>query len=250
MSSSFNDKLSVMRKILASLMGLSICCSLTATELSGDLDDGAIKKAAAITAWPSIHRAWTAPGVSPNDGLGLSLGLEATFFPRLDLNDLGDGAGVAPSVVPVPRFWAAWDFPANFQVSGSVSPGMIYDGIFALGFGVQWMFYEDEKIKMSTLLHYTYSDIFGDMSVHTPGLSFQTAKDLGFWQPYGGIGFISANATVDRARVRSNTDTGPYTQAASHIYAGARIDFGAELNFQIDLIGRKVSFALLMSQSF
>lgn len=232
------------------MLGLSLSASLTATELSGGLNDGDIKKAAAITAWPSIHRAWTAPGVSPNDGLGLSIGLEATAVPRLDLNDIGDGAGVAPSVIPVPRFWAAWDFPSNFQVSGSVSPGMLYDGIFAIGMGVQWMFYEDSTIKMSTLFHYTYSDVFGDLSVHTPGLAFQTSKDLGFWQPYAGIGFVSANATADRVRTRADTDTGPYTQAASHLFAGARIDLGAELSFQFDLTGRKVSFALLMSQSF
>ncbi|NCN26626.1 hypothetical protein GW915_03545 [bacterium] len=239
-----------MKRILTSLLALSFSASLTATELSGDLGDGDIKKAAAITAWPSIHRAWTAPGVSPNDGLGLSLGLEATAVPRSDLTEMGDGAGVAPSVIPVPRFWAAWDFPHNFQVSGSVAPGMLFDGIFALGVGIQWMFFEDETIKMSGLFHYTYSDIFGDLSVHTPGLSFQTAKDLGFWQPYAGIGFISANASADRARVRADTDTGPYTLAASHVYAGARIDLGAELSFQFDLTGRKLSFALLMSQSF
>lgn len=229
---------------------MGFCLSLTATELSGDLNDADIKKAAAITVWPSIHRAWSAPGVSPNDGLGLSLGLEATAVPRMDLNDLGDEAGVAPSVIPVPRFWAAWDFPGNFQVSGSMSPGMFYDGIFALGLGIQWMFYQDDTIKMSTLFHYTYSEVFGDLRAHTPGLSFQTAKDLGFWQPYAGIGFISANASASRVRVQADTDTGPYTQAASHLYAGARIDFGAELSFQFDLTGRKLSFALLMSQSF
>jgi len=250
MSASFSVRLSGMSKILTSLLFLATSVFLHATEISGNLDDGDIKKAASIVAWGSIHRAWTAPGVSPNDGLGLSVGLEGTFVPSRDLNDLGDAAGIAPSVIPVPRLWAAWDFPASFQASGSFSPGMLYDGITTIGLGIQWMFYESPEVNMSALLHYTFSDAFGDLSAHTPGLAFQTSKDLGYWQPYGGIGFVSSNATADRARVRASTDHGPYTVAALHVFAGARIDLGAELSFQIDVTGKKVGGSLLMSQSF
>lgn len=239
-----------MKLMLTCLLGLILSTSLTAAELSGELSSKDIKRAAAITSWASIHRAWTAPGAHQQLALGLNLGLESTFVPRHNLNELGDKNGIAPSLIPVPRLWTAWELPADFYISASFSPGMLYDGISSGGFAGQWTFLNDDNVCMSALLHYTYARVFGDMKTHTTGMAAQVGKGLDLWFPYFGLGFISTNATVSKERVLGGTSRGPYTVPAIHGFVGARIDLGAELSFQIDLTGKKVSGALMMSQGF
>jgi hypothetical protein len=224
--------------------------SLTAAELSGDLTSRDIKSAAAVTSWGSIHRAWTAPGSHEQLGLGLNLGIETGFVPRRGLNELGNKNGIAPSMIPVPRLWTAWELPADFYISGSYSPGTLYDGILAGGAALQWAFFHDSTVSLSSLLHYTYAKVFGDLKSHTTGLALQVAKGLELWYPYFGLGFISTNATVSKERAKAGTSRGPYTVPAIHGFIGARIDVGAELSFQIDVTGKKVSGALMMSQGF
>jgi hypothetical protein len=232
------------------LFSIFLTSYIYAAELSGDLTKKDIKQAAKVVSWSSVHRAWTAPGSHEELGLGLNLGVESTFIPRKNLNELGNKNGIAPSIIPVPKLWTAWELPADFYISGSYSPGMLYDGITTAGGAIQWSFFKDDRVTLSTLLHYTYAKAFQDLKSHTTGLNLQVAKDLGLWFPYFGVGFLSANATASKERTHLYTNTGPYTIPALHGFIGARIDLGAELSFQIDLTGAKVSFALMMSQGF
>ncbi len=226
--------------------------SAFAAELPGGLSVEELKRAGRLTGYGSIHRAWTAPDV-PNENLGLNVGVESAFFFRNDLNDLGNHAGVAPRIMPVPRLWASWDLPWRFTLSGSFSPGMLYAGITTYGLAGQTVFYRetDPAFSMSAVVHYTYADTFGDIENHVTGLALQIARDLDVWQPYLGVGFVVNNVSNLSSRVLANgVNGGPHTLATSHVYAGFRLDMVAKLGIQADLFGMLPGFSLVMYQAF
>lgn len=219
--------------------------------LSRNLSADDIREAAAIGAFGSVHRAWTAPDV-PNDGLGLSLGVETSFVFKQGLSDGGDGSGYSPRIVPVPRLWAAWELPWRVMVSSSISPGALFDGIGALGLAGQFTFYraKDPSVSLSGLLHYTYSNVFGDLRAHTTGLAVQATKDLDFWQPYAGLGVLVANATVNAGLPAPDVEMGPYTIPVPHFFVGFRLDLDAKISFQLDFAGTHPGLGLVMFQQF
>jgi hypothetical protein len=221
-----------------------------AAELSGDLNRQDIREALKTIGWGTNHRGFGAHGMT-NEGLGLDVGFEAPFFLRKDLNEIGDGRGIAPRVFPVPRLWASWDFPGEFSLSTSFSPGNVYGGITTFGLAGQLVLLRDERVVVSTLLSYTYANAFdGDIKIHSPGLMVQISKDLEVWQPFAAFGFISSNGSVDDSLTASGTDAGPYTAPATHLTLGFRLDLSAQLVFQIDLIGTRPSAGFLFSHRF
>jgi|GEM_PF-1030343 len=239
-----------MRFILASALATLAIPALGA-RLSRNLSADEIRNAASIAAFGSAHRAWTAPDV-PNEDLGLSLGVEASFVFKQGITDAGDSSGYSPRIVPVPRLWAAWEFPWRVTVSSSISPGGLFDGIGAVGLAGQFIFFRalDPSVSLSILLHYTHSDTFGDMGTHTTGLAMQASKDLDFWQPYAGLGLLVANATVNPGVAAPGVIDGPYAIPRPHFYVGMRLDLDAKLGFQLDFAGRRPSLALIMFQQF
>lgn len=219
-------------------------------ELSGDLSKDDIREAVKIIGWGSHHRAFTAHGIS-NENLGLDIGFEAPFFLSDTLNQLGDGNGIAPRVVPIPRLWASWDFPDGFSMSTSFSPGALYRGVTVFGLAGQWIFYKQDRNTASVLLSYTYANAFaGDLTSHTPGLMVQISRDLSIWQPFAAFGFVSANGSAKDELAASGVDNGPYTAPATHVAAGFRLDLMAQLVFQVDLIGTRPSLGFLFSHRF
>ncbi len=226
--------------------------SIGATEISGGLSAKEIKSAGRILGLSSYHRAYTAPAV-PNENLGLDLGLESTFIYRRKLLDQGNAKAVIPRVIPVPRFWAAWDLPQDFQVSASYSPGDFFDGITALGGAIQYTFLDDDdhRARLSAILGYTYTNAFQDLRTHITQLGVQATRDLEAWQPYVGIGALVGNTTTRNSREASNVDDGPYTIPAAHLFVGGNIEAGSsKFAFQLDLIGTKFSGSLLIANRF
>lgn len=186
------------------------------------------------------------------EALGLSLGVEASFVFKQGLTDMGDGSGYSPRIVPVPRLWAAWELPWRVSISGSISPGGLFDGIGAAGLAGQFTFFraDEPAVNLSTLLHYTHSNVFGDMTAHTTGLSVQVSKDLEIWQPYAGLGFVVTNAKVGASIPATGVGAGPYTVPAPHFYAGFRLDLDAKLGVQLDFVGRRPGLGLVMFVQF
>lgn len=229
---------------------LSFSVNTWATELPRGLSESEVKEGAKYFALSSLHRWWTAHATR-NPGLGLDVGVDSSFVFRGQYHTKGEEDGVIPRIVPVPRFWFAWDFD-KFYLSGSVNPGTYYDGIGGLGLGIQWNFYRDpdEAINVSAVMHYTYANIFGDMKSHTPGASVQISKDLVVWQPYAGLGFAVSNVRLQSVVLDEGLEEGPYSVFALHSYAGIRLDFLAKLAFQIDLINTRPSLSLVLSNSF
>lgn len=222
-----------------------------ATELPGQLSADDIRTAADILAFGSNHRAWTATAL-PSEGLGLDIGLESSFIFRRNLEDMGNGQGVVPRVLPVPRLWLAWDLPADIQVSGSLAPGWLFDGVSSVGLGGQWIFARDESIRttFSALLTYTYVDSFDDLHSHVTGLAAQAARDMESWQPYIGLGLLVANSTIQNNRQAAGVDEGPYTRPAIHVYVGLNLNILGKFSMQIDIANRNLSAALLLAQRF
>ena len=222
----------------------------SAAQLSSDLDENEIKEALKILAWGSNHKTFSAHGVV-NANLGLDLGLEASFLVRQGLNELGDGTGVAPNIVPVPKLWMSWDLPSGINVSSSFSPGFWYGGVSAFGLAGQWNFWRQNQVTATAILSYTFASSFnGDIVSHTPSLRVNISKDLGVWQPFAGLGLVSANGSLKEELTSAGTDAGPYTAAATHLVAGFRLDLLAQLVFQVDLIGTRPSFGVLYSHRF
>jgi hypothetical protein len=222
-----------------------------ATGLSGRLKESEIESATKTLVQGSLHRSWTAHA-RENEELGLDIGLEAPFLLRGELTEMGDGTGVLPRVLPVPRLWFSWDLPRGFMVSGSISPGNMYNGLGTYGAGAQFAFFEsdDGLITASVLLDFTYTNAFGDLKANTSGLAAQISKDLYIWQPYAGLGFVSTNATVRSELTDLGVNNGPRTLPAVHFYAGARIELVAKLGLQLDMYNATPGISLLMAQSF
>jgi hypothetical protein len=224
--------------------------SAGAAELSGDMNRADIREALKIIGWGTLHRGFGAHAIT-NEALGLNVGFEAPFFLRQDLDSLGDGRGIAPRVFPVPRFWASWDFPGEFSLSTSFSPGSLYGGVTTFGLGGQWVFFREDRVSLSAVIAYTYANAFeGDLKAHSPGLQVQVSRDLRAWQPYAAFGFVSANGSIRESLTASGTDTGPYTAPATHLSLGFRLDLMAQLVFQVDLIGTRPSASFLFSHRF
>jgi len=224
--------------------------SAQGAELSGNLKRADIREILKVIGWGTNHRGFAAHGMT-NQGLGLDIGFEAPFFLRHEIDSLGDGRGIMPRVFPVPRLWLAWDFPEEFSLSASISPGNLYDSITTFGLGGQWVFLRDERVTVSATFSYTYANAFnGDLTSHTPGLMVQVSKDLEVWQPFAAFGFVSANGSVDKDLTASGTDAGPYTAPATHLALGFRLDLMAQIVFQLDLIGTRPSAGMLFSHRF
>lgn len=221
-----------------------------AAGLSGRLTNDDVKEAAATLSLGSIHRAWTAAAI-PNDDLGLDIGVETTFLFRRGLLDQGNGTAIIPRIIPVPRFWLSWDLPAEFQVSASFAPGMFFDGVMAVGSGLQWTYLREEELGVAASLvgTYTYSDAFGDLRAHTFSGAAQISRDLDAWQPYAGAGFALSSATARSPLVLPGMST-KASPAVVHFYFGARVDLMAKLAFQVDFMNTNVSCSGLMSTSF
>jgi len=232
-------------------LGAFLASSLPAAELAGGLTARQIRGIAQATGMSAYHRAWTAAAL-PNEGLGLNLGLEGTFLLRRKISGYGNGNGVAPRVIPVPRLWANWDLPADLQVSASYSPGSLYDGVTTVGGAVQWAFLRLPKTRLtlSSLLGHTYADVFGDLRTHVTQVSGQVARDLGVWQPYLGLGFLVGNATAKHGRNAPGVKAGPYTVPRTLATLGANLDLGAKFAFQVDFVGTKVSGSLVIAEKF
>lgn len=224
--------------------------SALGAELSGHLSKNEIRESVKIIGWGTHHRGFGAHGIA-NEGLGLDAGFEAPFFLSQNIETFGDGKGIIPKVVPIPRLWASWDFPQGFQASTSISPGALYGGITVFGLGGQWIFHHEDRITASAVLNYTYSNAFGkDLVTHSPEVMVQISKDLEVWQPYAAFGFISANGVVKQSLAAAGVDNGPYTAPAIHATAGFRLDLMAQLVFQVDLIGTRPSVGFLFSNRF
>ena len=236
--------------VVATLSGTAQCAYAAA--LSGTLSSDEIRKVSSFAVLPSAHRAYTAPAIEGDGQVGLSMGLESTFVFRRDLTDIGDRSGVQPRLLPVPRFWLAWDLPSRFQISGSFAPGGLFDGISAYGAGVQWAFLKREDIAttLSVLLNYTYVDVFSDLNSHVIGVDVQVSRDLDIWQPYAAAGFLVANSTLQPGLEKSGADRGPLTTPAFHMAAGARIDVGAKLFVQADLVDFRPALSAMLSTNF
>jgi len=239
-----------MRKILTLSLLFSSVITM-ATGLPGRLKASDIETATKILVQGSLHRSWTAHA-RENDGLGLDLGLEAPFLLRGDLAEMGDGTGVLPRILPVPRLWMSWDLPHGFMISGSVSPGNLYNGIGTYGAAAQFAFYEsdDGLITSSVLMDFTYTNAFGDLKANTSGLALQVTKDLYIWEPYAGLGFVSTNSTIRSELTDLGVKNGPRTLPAVHFYAGARIELVAKLGIQLDFYNATPGVSMLMAQSF
>ncbi|MBS1984711.1 MAG: hypothetical protein JST16_11115 [Bdellovibrionales bacterium] len=233
------------------LLSLWAASPARATGLSANLSASDIRYAADILLYGSQHRGFSAPSV-PNDNLGLDLGVESTFLFRRDILDGGDQSAVVPRIIPLPRLWGMWDLPGAFQVSGSFSPGALYDGVSTVGAGVQWTFYRNSEygVAVSVLGDYTYVDAFGDLSGHLLGGSAQVSRDLDMWQPYVGGGFAAGGASVRGELVAPGVDRGTYSDPKLHFYFGTRIDFAAKLYVQLDFYNAFFTSSILMATSF
>ncbi len=222
-----------------------------ATELSTSLNTTEIKTAVELLANGTAHRPWTVHGL-PGGSLGLDAGFESTFVLREEIGPMGDGNAVVPRVVPVPRFWFSWELPADFMLSASMAPGMLFDGITSYGAGLQWIFDRktDWAMTSSTLFSYTIASAFGDLNAQTFTLAGQVSRDLLLWQPYASAGFQVVRASVESRVVEPGVSTSPYWSLAPHITLGARIDFLAKLSVQLNLTYLRPSFAVLLSTSF
>jgi len=199
-----------------------------------------------------MHRSWTAHALSPEGPLGFELGLETAFVFRRDLLGLGNARGVAPSVIPVPRFWSAVEIPLNIKLSGHVGLGGLFDGIETYGFAAQWAFYKDaaSDTAVSVDLRYTRVNLFDDATSNLMGFAAQASKDLIVWQPYAGGGFVVANTTVDSGLMDAGVSVGPHTSATYHLFVGARIDLIAKLSVQLDVMAARPSVGVLLEKSF
>lgn len=223
-----------------------------ATELSGNLTKREIRKAGRTVGLTSYHRSFTAAAV-PNDELGLDIGLEGTFMYRGNLLKQGDNRGVVPRVIPLPRLWLAWDLPADFQISGSFSPGSIYDGVTTFGSALQWVFYRDDDglANLSVVGGYSYSNAFRDIVTHTTNVAFQASRELEKWYPFAGAGFMVGNTTVRNGRQAIGVGPGPYTIPVTHLYVGGNVEMGqSKFTFQLDLIGTKFASSVLIANRF
>jgi hypothetical protein len=244
-----------MNKIVAWLLGGvalgAASGAVQGAELSAQMSARDIKKAIDLVGQSAYHRSFTAHGV-PNLGLGLDLGLESTFVFRGALNDLGNAAGVAPRVIPVPRFWMSWDLPLDFMFSANFGPGFLFDGISTGGFGVQWKYLTnpDWASHVSFLFHYGYANAFGDLNAHNIGLDAQVSRDLVLWQPYAGIGVVSTIGSVASRIAAAGVDSGTYGRFALHYFAGARVDLVAKLSFQVDFFNTRPGISILLANSF
>jgi len=225
---------------------------VNAASLAGSLSEDDIGEINRIAILPASHRSWTAHSLIPDGSLGFDLGLETAFVMKRDLLELGDGKGVGPSIIPVPRFWTSIQLPIGIKLSGSAGLGGIFDGIQTYGFGTQWAFYKDpaKATAFSVDFRYTYLDLYGDLSSHVTGLAFQATKDLVVWQPYAGAGFLVANSTVKADIMDAGAKKGPHTTATYHMFVGARIDLIAKLSIQLDVMAAKPSLGVLLEKSF
>jgi len=223
-----------------------------AASLPGSLSREEMGRITRQLAIPSIHRPYGGHGL-PSDGeMGLDLGVDTTFVFRRDVLNYGDGRGVAPNIIPVPRLWASVDLTPRFKLSGSYSPGRLVDGITVAGTALQWIFFVDEErdLRVSSVLGYSWVDVFDDMSAHVTDVTFQVSKDLLMWQPYFGLGFSVGNSTFDSAVVGSGVERGPHTEAVSHVVMGVRLELAAKLSFQLDVFGSRPAASLLLETSF
>jgi hypothetical protein len=237
---------------IACFLALVFSAQLQATTLSGELTGNDIKSINSLMLYPSIHRSWTAHALAPEGPLGFELGLETAFVFRRDLMGLGDGRGVAPRIIPVPRLWTSVELPLNIKLSGSAGLGGLFNGIQTYGVGTQWAFYKDPSKDTSFSLdfRYTHVNVFGDLKGNVMGLSAQATKDLLVWQPYAGVGFVVANGTADDSLMKEGEDSGPYTTATYHLFVGVRIDLIAKLAIQLDVMGDRPSMGVLLERSF
>ncbi len=222
-----------------------------ATNLSSSLSESEVKKAVDILGFGSVHKPWTAHAL-PGGSLGLDLGFEADFLFRSGLDAQGDQTAVVPRIIPAPKIWFSWDLPAQFMVSGSFAPGLLFDGITAFGGAVQWTYERitEWSTSASVLASYTYSQSFGEITAQNFGLDLQFSRDLLAWQPYAIFGINMMGANIVSERVDPGVKTGNYLRWAHHIAFGARVDFLAKLSFQMDLYNFKPGLSVLLSTSF
>jgi len=220
-----------------------------ATELSSGLVKEDVRKASKKLAWGSAHRNWTATDEESDRPLGLSVGIEAAFIPRGKLLKMGDGAGVVPSVIPVPRAWMSWALPQDFFVSFDAAPGKLFDGITTYGSALQWTFLRDQA-TFSAIASYTYSNAFGDLTSHTVEAAAQVAKSLELWQPYVGLGLMNSYSKASSRRIAPGNKRGYFEVLAVHGYLGFMTHVPARVGAQLDFMNTQPSLAFLLAQEF
>jgi hypothetical protein len=240
----------VIQRILLTFPAFFLVSNLAcATELSGGLVKDDIKVAIKKLAWGSAHRAWTATAEEDDQPLGLDVGVDATFFSRGRLLKMGDGAGVVPSVIPVPRIWLGWDLPKDIDVSFDFGPGWAFDGVTTYGGSGQWTFYKD-VVAASAVFAYTYANAFGDLKTHTIDVAAQVAKDLEVWHPYAGLGLMNSYGKISRARIAPGNKRNWEEVLGVHGYVGFMAYLPAKVGFQFDFVNRQPSIAFLLAHQF
>jgi hypothetical protein len=238
--------------VLACFLTLVSPLTAQAASLPGKLSSDDIRVINRTVLFPSQHRSWTAHSLAPEGALGFEVGLETAFVLRRELLDLGDGRGVVPRVIPVPRLWTSVELPIDIKLSGSVGLSGLFDGIQTYGLGVQWAFlqFPEKDTAFSVDFRYTHADLFGDAKSNLMGLAAQASKDLVVWQAYAGAGFVVANTTVNPAVLGSGVEEGPHTSATYHLFVGARVDLIAKLSIQLDVMAARPSVGVMLEKSF
>jgi hypothetical protein len=222
-----------------------------AAELPSSLSEIEIKSISSNLGFSALHRSWTAHAL-PSSSLGLDVGLEAGFAWRRDTLALGDGQGVVPRIVPVPKLWIAWDLPHELTLSLSASFGFLFDGISSYGGALQWYIFEIPELfsSLSLVSSFTYVDIFQDLNGKMMGLALQLSRDMRSWQPYLAAGVVNGYFYAKDRLLSDGVKIGPHQQVKSHFYGGIRGDNVSKLSLQLDLIGSKLAAAILLAQTF
>lgn len=227
-----------------------LCLCAFAANFSKNLNQEDIESTNRKLASTLQHRAWTNSESAPRK-ITFNIGVESGVGFNTSVNNYGDKSGRVPSVLPIPKLYAAVSFQPDIHVSASLFPGANLAGITTFGFATEWFFLRDPRlVSYSMLLHYSHSQLFKEYRANTQGARFSANHDFKDFTLYGGAGFISVESRVNETLLAAGTDDKFYGSFHPHFIVGAKIDWDYPISIQAELIRQEISLGLLVAKTF
>ncbi|MBI1861696.1 MAG: hypothetical protein HYR96_12335 [Deltaproteobacteria bacterium] len=182
---------------------------------------------------------------------GMRFGVEVSFIPTGQIDNLGDRNGTLAGMNPTPRVSFTKGIVSGFEFELNYFPDSVMNVVSAMGGALKWRLMDEREGFLSGALFAAYTSLIGFEKVFT-GRNFElggvVSKDYVRLRPFAGAGFIFSSGEVasNFAQRASERNGSFYT---IHTYIGCEVLLPMTLVFQIDMMNLSPMFSILIGMT-
>lgn len=181
---------------------------------------------------------------------GFKLGVEFTFTPTRDINQMGDASGTIPGLIIAPRVFMAKGLFKDTEIIFSFFSDKFLDTLVSVGSILKYTFYSEQEtwVSAAVILGYTGSTAFqGDFKGNNLEFGAYFSKDYVRLKPYLGASLLFARGEIPLAKALEKSSG---WQSTIHFFFGLEFEFPVNVTVQLDLMNLSPAGSLFVGKHF